>query len=386
MVDNGRFLTYSFGIHEGDHRLIGERLKTARTQRGWTLEALSGQTQIPVSSLSEFETGRREPRLTHLEALARAHGKSVSWFFQPVEALAEVVLWRERPQADEAAAIEGQFLKLCRWYRNLEDWCDEHRPCLLPDARPNGDRFDWSDVQHLANAVRNHLDLGQRPASSLLNVLENGCGVRVFHLEFSPTGTAACTRDETLGMAILLNANNKRWRRNFDLAHELFHLLTWRVFRTEPNAHEATEQEEKFADKFASCLLIPEDALRDAIGAALKSRGTLKHIELFDIARQFDVSIDALLWRMHWVFSRDVKETQRDLEICRAFRETVDVREDTKPPSLPERYRALALRAIREGELSIGRAAEYLGLSRREAMALDDLEDVTDDAISLNPA
>ena len=39
-----------------------------------------------------------------------------------------------------------------------------------------------------------------------------------------------------------------------------------------------------------------------------------------------------------------------------------------------------------DGELSIGRAAEYLGLSRQEAMALDDLEDVTDDAITLNPA
>lgn len=365
---------------------IGERLKSARTQRGWTLEALSKQTEIPVSSLSEFETGRREPRLTHLEALARAHGKSVSWFFERAETEAEVVLWRERPQPEDAAAVEGQFLKLCRRYRNLEDWSDEHRPCLLPDARPNGDEFDWSDVRTLADAVRKHLDLGQRPASSLLNVLENACGVRVFHLEFSPTGTAACTRDAELGMAILLNANNKRWRRNFDLAHELFHLLTWRVFRTGSASREASEREEQFADKFASCLLIPEDALRESIAAASKSKHALKHIELFDIARQFDVSIDALLWRVHSVYNRQLEDTKRDLEICRSFREAFDVREDTKPPLLPDRYRALALRAIREGELSVGRAAEYLGLSRKDAMALDDLEDVTDDAIALNPA
>jgi Zn-dependent peptidase ImmA (M78 family)/transcriptional regulator with XRE-family HTH domain len=388
-VFGGHLTIYSVDFRysrKEDASLIGERLKAARAQRGWTLEALSKQTDIPVSSLSEFETGRREPRLTHLETLARAHGKAVSWFFDPVEPVAEVVLWRERPQPEEAAAVEGEFLKLCRWYRNLEEWCDEHRPCLLPDVRASRDAFDWSDVQQLANAVRNHLNLGQRPASSLLNVLENTWGVRVFHLEFNPTGTAACTRDEELGMAILLNANNKRWRRNFDLAHELFHLLTWRIFRTESTAREASEKEEKFADKFASCLLIPEDALRAMIAAASKSRQSLKHIELFDIARQFDVSIDALLWRVHWVFNRSMEDTQRDLGICRAFRETVDVREDTKPPSLPERYRALALRAIREGELSIGRAAEYLGLSRKEAMALDDVEDVTDDAISLSPA
>ena len=71
-----------------------------------------------------------------------------------------------------------------------------------------------------------------------------------------------------------------------------------------------------------------------------------------------------------------------DIAVAAAF----DVREDAQPPSLPERYRALALRALREGELSVGRAAEYLGVSRQEAMALDDIKDVKDDAISLSPA
>ena len=53
------------------------------------------------------------------------------------------------------------------------------------------------------------------------------------------------------------------------------------------------EDEERFADKFASCLLIPEEPLRIAIGSATQSAGGLKHAELFDIARQFDVSIEA---------------------------------------------------------------------------------------------
>ena len=89
---------------------------------------------------------------------------------------------------------------------------------------------------------------------------------------------------------------------------------------------------------------------------------------------------------MHSVFNRKREDTEHDVEVCRAFRETVDVREDTTPPQLPARFRALATRALRDGELSIGRAAEYLGISRQQAMALDDLEDVTDDAIALNPA
>jgi Zn-dependent peptidase ImmA (M78 family)/transcriptional regulator with XRE-family HTH domain len=367
--------------------LIGERLKTARTGRGWTLEALSGHTGIPVSSLSEFENGRREPRLTHLEALAKAYGTTVAWFFESQPAEGEVVLWRERPSGDgEAAVIEGQFLRLCRWYRNLEEWCDERRPCNLPEFSGDPNGVSRADVHRLASDVRHMLDLGRQPAASLLSVLENSCGIRIFHLQFEPTGTAACTRSNQLGMAILLNAGNKRWRRNFDLAHELFHLLTWRVFRSDEGSREASEQEEKLANAFASSLLVPEDALRNAVAAATKSGGSLKHIEIFDIARQFDVSFEALLWRMHTVFNRQREDTDRDIEVCRAFRDSVDVREDTDPPQLPTRYRALAIRALRQGELSVGRAAEYLGISRHTAMALDDLEDVTDDAIALDSA
>jgi XRE family transcriptional regulator, fatty acid utilization regulator len=367
--------------------LIGERLKAARNDRGWTLEALSGHTGIAVSSLSDFENGRREPRLSHLETLAKAYGTTVSWFFETEASKSDVVLWRDRPDAEgEAAAVEGQFLKLCRWYRNLEEWCDERLACHLPDVTGNPDRMGWADVHRLANDVRHMLDLGRRPASSLLNVLEDSCGIRIFHLQFEPTGTAACTRSDELGMAILLNSGNKRWRRNFDLAHELFHLLTWRVFRSGDQSREASDHEEKLANAFASSLLIPEDALRSAIDAAAKSGGGLKHIEIFDIARQFDVSFEALLWRMHTVFNRKREDTERDIEICRAFRESVDVREDTDPPKLPARYQALAIRALRDGELSVGRAAEYLGISRHAAMALDELEDVTDDAIALDPA
>jgi len=350
------------------------------------LNALSAHTSITASSLSDFENGKREPRLMHLESLAKAYGTSVAWFFEEQPAEGDVILWRERPSDDDAAAIEGKFLKRCRWYRNLEDWCDERLPCHLPEVKGDPNRIGGSEVRSLASAVRNMLDLGQQPAASLLNVLENSCGIRIFHLHFEPNGAAACTRSDEFGMAILLNASNVRWRRNFSLAHELFHLLTWTVFRTEEHSREASEQEEKFANAFASTLLIPEDPLRRAVSSALESGGSLKHIEIFDLARQFDVSFEALLWRMHSVFNRKREDTEHDIEVCRAFRETVDVREDTKPPQLPARYRALATRALRDGELSIGRAAEYLGLSRQEAMALDDLEDVTDDAISLNPA
>lgn len=365
---------------------INDQLKLARQQRGWTLDALSSVTGIAVSSLSEFETGKREPRLVHLEKLAKAYGRSLAGLlgddtngFGTAAAQMSapaVVLWRQRPDAAEtAAALEAKFLTLCGWYRNLEEWCDEKRPCLLPDAPQPRAAFDRSAAQSLASLVRNQLNLGQQPAFSLLNVLESTCGVKVFHLDFEPAGTAACTRSDELGMAILLNARNKRWRRNFDLAHELFHLLTWRVFRTHESkqnhsAPGASDAEERLANAFAACLLIPEEPLRLAIKSAAKSEGRLLHTEYFDIARQFDVSVDALLWRICEVFRRSANDTQRDLAQCRLLWPMHEVRSDSPPPPLPERYRALALRALQQGEFSSGRAAEYLGMTRHEVLAL----------------
>lgn len=376
--------------------LISERLKLARQQRGWTLEALSGVTGIPVSSLSEFETGKREPRLVHLEKLAKAHGRSLAALLGDEadgvgNAAAQMsapamVLWRQRPEAAEtAAALEARFLTLCRWYRNLEEWCDEKRPCLLPDAPQPRAAFDRSAAESLASLVRNQLSLGQQPAFSLLSVLESTCGVKVFHLDFEPAGTAACTRSDELGMAILLNARNKRWRRNFDLAHELFHLLTWRVFRNpdgSPNqtAPGSTEAEERLANAFAACLLIPEEPLRLAVRSAAKSNGRLLPTEYFDLARQFDVSVDALLWRIREVYRRSADNTQRDLAQCRLLWPMHEVRTDSPPPPLPERYRALALRALQQGEFSSGRAAEYLGMTRHEVLALAEAPSVPEAA------
>ena len=39
-------------------------------------------------------------------------------------------------------------------------------------------------------------------------VIEEVCGVKVFHLDFEPSGTAASAVSETFAAAVLLNAKN----------------------------------------------------------------------------------------------------------------------------------------------------------------------------------
>jgi Zn-dependent peptidase ImmA (M78 family) len=244
----------------------------------------------------------------------------------------------------------------------------------------------WNAAEELARSVRAQLGLGDRPALALPRVLEEDYGVKVFHLAFEPTGTAACSRSETFGDAILLNAGNVRWRRNFDLAHELFHLLTWGVFRS--SSATTTGEEEKLADRFASALLLPEEALRSAVTRRQTETNKLSTAALFEIARDFDVSIDALVWRLHDLYGgKDREYTKKRIEALHEVAKLYEERTKDAPPPRPERFRALAITTLRAGEISTGRFAEYLGISRGEAMKYVEMEGgpPADEALELAP-
>jgi len=366
---------------------ISERLKHARGRAGLTLDQVAEQAQIGASSLCDFERGKRDPKVSQLVALSKVYHRSVEFFLSEAPVPMEKVLWREKPEPGTAGMVETQFLQLCEQFHNLEVWCGERKKWYLPIAEGEARQFHYREAEDLAYQVASKLKLGDRPGQSLLWVLEEVCGIKVFHLAFEPTGTAACTKGE-FGSAILLNSDNVRWRRNFDLAHELFHLLTWDLFRTETNGDSCvpSEREEKYATCFASHLLMPTEVTRLAILEVLDG-GRTSFDGLFDVARQFDVSMEALLWRMGSLFKeRDEGVTRADIENCRTVVRLYEEREDQTPPKRPGRFRALAIRALRHALISTGRCAEYLGISRKAAQRFLEQEGAEDEEIAVAPA
>jgi XRE family transcriptional regulator, fatty acid utilization regulator len=368
---------------------LHDRLRHARQKAALSGPQVQDRTGIGVSSLSEFENGKREPSLSQLQKLADLYRRSVSFFFAEGPIAAEPgVLWRLRPQ-ENAEEIEARFLRLCEQYHNLEMWCDERATVSLPEAKGDAARFGYDGAEELAKQVRRDLQLGDRPGQCLLAVLEEACGVKVFHLAFEPSGTAASAVSETFGAAVLLNANNARWRRNHDLAHELFHLLTWSLFHPAAGGPMvAGDWEEKLATAFASNLLMPSEPFRSAINCRVRD-GRITFESLFDIAREFDVSVESVLWRMHFVYNRGQSksdQTKSEIEQAKRLAPLLEDRESPKPHPWPSRYRALAIKSLRRGEIAIGRFAEYLGISRHEAMPFVEQEAQDDEEVQLAPA
>ena len=360
---------------------LSDKLKAVRSNLKWTLELASERSGIGTSTLSDFENGKREPRLGQLKVLAEAYRRSVAFFLNDEPQPAECVLWRQRPDTPSAEELQATLLDLAEKYKTLETLCDDHAALDLPDVTESAARFTYSVAGRLAREVRSVLGLGDRPGQTLLRVVEEVCGIKVFHLDFEPTGSAACSVSDRFGAAVLLNSKSVRWRRNFDLAHELFHILTWKVFRHDggEQPESPSEHEEKLATCFDHNLLMPEEVFREAIDGQRRGAGKLGTDGLLEVAREFDVSVEAVLWQIGFVYNVPSEKTEAFVNTVKEQISNRDVRERDTPPSRPLRFQSLARQALRKGLLSTGRYAECVGVTRRDAMKLveqDAAEDV----------
>jgi len=94
-----------------DALTIGRRIRQLRTARGMTLEELAAAVERAPSQLSMIETGKREPKLTLLRAIARALGSSVDALLEaePLDERATLEIALERAmkgQTFQALGIE----------------------------------------------------------------------------------------------------------------------------------------------------------------------------------------------------------------------------------------------------------------------------------------
>ena len=294
---------------------IGERLRAARNAIGYTLEHVAERTGIGPSSLSEFENNKREPRFSQLSQLAQLYRRSVEFFLSETPLIENAMLWREAPETEEKTKeTEAQFRCLCEQYQNLEAILGEIRRTTLPTPKVNSAKdFSYSDAECFARQVQKEFCLDDVPILSLKKRLEEVYYVKIFYLSFS--GSAISTVSEHFGPAILLNSNNKQWRRSYDLAHELFHILTWHIFR--PHEGVANSQEERLADAFASRLLMPEESIRYRVKKSIDADNRLSFGQLDDVAREYDVSLQALIYRLAAIYRFPKETTESYIEGAR---------------------------------------------------------------------
>lgn len=355
------------------NEVLFKKIKLAREAAGFTLSEAANRVGFNhYQTLSAIEKGSRNITAHELSSMASLYGKSLDYFFEPDVSPEPPLLWRKVGDIP-VKSVERRFLIFLENYTRLENlfglkrrWKAVQKSYAKSDFAAEGFRL----TEKLGVEISNMLGLGARPAANLLNILENDLRIKILHLPLENGVSGASVVDEKLGAGILINASETPWRRNFDLAHELFHIITWEVFsHQEVGDGIAKTRPEQYANSFASSLLLPKTALQDSL-EEISNDGKIRISDIIQLAKEFGVSTEAILWRL--VNLRitkkprveDIISSPEIREMDKSFRQGLYFR--TKPEIFPPRYVYLAYKALTEGRISRGVFAEYMTIDRSE--------------------
>jgi Zn-dependent peptidase ImmA (M78 family)/DNA-binding XRE family transcriptional regulator len=305
--------------------------------------------------VSQVETGKRPLKTVELVRLAHVlHVDATDLLMGEVPPARPFVLWRGSATGQGRAAAEAKLHHRCRRYSFLERITGESRPPALPQQHLDIAATSFEEAEAQGEKIGSDLELGDQPGVGLRQRLESRWGVKLFE-DLLEIGSGA-TAFGDFGPAILENAAEPPSRRTFSLAHELFHLVTWQSVSTHTVNPDERERNETLANCFARGLLMPTATLAERVS----ERRYQSLVNYLPLARQFCVSLPALLWRL-------VSLGQLERDRVQRFVDTPWGRTDAEwaPPAeldrpLPERYVVLAFTAYMRGDISIGRLSELL--------------------------
>jgi len=365
---------------------IAANVARLRLDRGLTQEGLASKAGLSRLAVGRIERGAAEPRAITVRAMAKALGVPVSELIVPVRPLDSV-----RFRAAKVRTREQILAEVSKWleaYVWLEEELDDRKKFGFGEVR--GDQGEPGVV---ARAARKAVGLAPEvPVRDICGLLDRQ-GVKLLLLKTNRDsffGLSVAEPDG--GPAVVVNTweriSVERWI--FTAAHELGHLLLHpHEYRRE--ATDLPEKAEREADEFASEFLMPECAFAqtwDATsGHSLLSR-------VLKVKRIFRVSYKTVLYRLVqtgreqapqvWQafqaqhrahFGKTLRKTDEPRalgksEFAWSWRRAWEPDGLSRHDFMEDRLHGLVRQALEGERISLGRAAEILGLEREEMRRL----------------
>lgn len=346
---------------------IRKRLLRLREARKVSQEDLSKAMGMNNrQSLAELESGKRVIQPQELMQAAQFLGVDHSYFTDPLELAGEASFsWRKSSRCDVIAINEferaaGKWIATYRYLGKLMN-ASVNSSLTQIDIRKDS---TFEDAYQEGSNVANALELGDVPAHRLASVLSEKLDILILYLDAVDGISGAACKLGPLN-TVMINRNEVPVRRNFDLAHEFFHLLTWESMppeHIEDNGDSKKPKIEQLADAFASGLLMPETSVLKYIQVkGVPQRGSPEWIK--EAAIHFKVSGQAMKWRLKSLGYFTQAEAQKIDD------STLKVELfDEKPNLLSEAFVKRLSWAIENGEMSVRKLANTLQIT------VDDLE------------
>ncbi|MDD4933454.1 MAG: helix-turn-helix transcriptional regulator, partial [Methylacidiphilaceae bacterium] len=218
------------------NQFIAARIKALREERRLSQDQLARQLGFKDrQTLSAIETGERRLSAEELLLILERLGTTFDDFTDPFALAGEGKFsWRQSSAGSaDLVAFERRAGRWIAAFRTLAPQVNRATP-LLRQRLPLTRRHRFEDAMAAGERFAADFELGDPPALRLREVMESKLGILVLMVDsLAGVSGAACRLAEL--DAIMINRQEIAGRRNFDLAHELFHILTWDVMPPEPS-------------------------------------------------------------------------------------------------------------------------------------------------------
>ena len=353
-------------------QLIGTRFKALRDERGLSqvdMARLLGFNDR--QTVSAIETGARRVTADELVLALERFGVTLDYFTDPFRLVGEGRFsWRQTGVgAEQLREYEGATGRWIAAFRTLAPQVGRETPLMRRSL--NLARYSrFEDAMLAGERFVAEFDLGDPPATGLAEIMERELSILVLMVDACEGISGAACRLPELD-TVLIARREVEGRRHFDLAHELFHILTWDVMPPE-HSEEAREtggnRVEQLANNFAAAVLMPAAALEQRGGwGSLGEEELIARLNV--VADDLRVTSSALRWRL--VALGHLKPSVASSLPEAALRNNGREVASSVTPALYSKpfVQVLAL-AIKEGLVSTRRVAGLLDL------AVDDFADL----------
>ena len=345
--------------------VIGPRIKALREEQKLSQDDLARLFGFKDrQTVSAIETGERRVTADELVIAVEKLGASLDYFTDPFLLVGEGRFsWRQ---------TNVGLLRLNAYERSAGRWIAAFRAIapqvgrttpLLRRALGLHKNSRFEDVMDAGERFVGEFELGDVPAARLAEVMERELGILVLHVDaFDGISGAACRLPEL--DVVLINRHEVVGRRHFDLAHELFHILTWDAMPPE-HSEDASETSknrvEQLANNFASAVLMPV--------AVLDGFGEWAAIPADELPARLNAAADALLVTASALKWRLVALDRLKPAAARAVPDAVlrnngrEVAQAVTPPLFSKPFMEVIALAVDQGRVSARRAAGLVDLT-----------------------
>ena len=349
-------------------QLIGRRIKALRAERKLSQENLAEIFGFKDrQTVSAIETGARRLTADELVVAVERLGMPLDYFTDPFLLAGEGRFsWRATDSgAEKLEAFEQGAGRWLAAYRTLAPQVGRDMP-LMRRTLDLGRRSRFEDAVRAGERFVQEFRMGATPAPGLAEVMERDLGILVLMVD-APRGIsgAACRLPEL--DSVLIARHEVEGRRHFDLAHELFHVLTWDAM---PPAHREQAVDsggnrvEQLANNFASALLMPADRVaRFGDWASHDDDGLIERLNA--AADELHVTASALRWRLVALGALGLARARALPEVALRHNGREDA-DSVRPALFSRPFMEVVGLAIERGLVSVRRAAGLLDLTVEE--------------------